>query len=328
MFKYLFENEFSVAIFTVAVTVSIAKMRIFPNVVHYFRLFALKLYLYWFCVYYCLTCKEQILFESKLDFEPFESKKEIVFIRHAESTWNELSAGHDRDGIFQRIKTVFWYLKWEILYFLRPNGMGSNVIDAPLSLAGKCQVEKARYQECKKLDKWSCDEKTVILCSNLRRAEETMIGLFPLIAYHRRFHIVSLLQEIGRGVDTLALQSLYDALQEKIFRIMGKNTIENQVQHHCQVVHDLGCKSIRDVDINRPGKLLEFVHQHCSNYDRIVVVGHSMFFRAFLQQYLGNESECILPKTKKLANCSILSMRCGVKLESASVHLIHGQWHS
>lgn len=249
--------------------------------------------------------------------------KRIVFVRHAESEWNVVF----NRGVHWRALVQF--TRACVREWLMLPTQHSIFIDSPLSGRGVRQAqqlfedvggennqkmyhdiesggdgtarsaEKAavlRYLSCPLPD-------SIVVTSNLRRAIDTArIGSAARLELpNEKIHVLSSLQEIGRNIDTLTISDAY-AIQPHVLssalRIeKGRDDLFNLKESH-------GNKAIRGCGRTRLQAFATWASSQ--DADVLVVYGHSLWFRAFCQEYFpaGFEHDA---KRNKLANCGVVS---------------------
>lgn len=249
--------------------------------------------------------------------------KRIIFVRHAESEWNVVfNRGVHWHALVQFVRACV--REWLML----PT-QHSIFIDSPLSCRGVRQAqqlfedvggemnqkvlcdmesggdgtarsaEKAaalRYLSCPLPD-------SIVVTSNLRRAIDTArIGSKARLELpDEKIHVLSSLQEIGRNIDTLTISDAYaikpHVLSSALRIEKGRDDLFNLKESH-------GNKAIRGCGRTRLQAFATWVSSQ--EADVLVVYGHSLWFRAFCQEYFpaGVEHDA---KRQKLANCGVVS---------------------
>eukprot|EP00755_Sulcionema_specki_P015823 Sspe_Gene.9910::Locus_3330_Transcript_1_1_Confidence_1.000_Length_1318::g.9910::m.9910 len=269
---------------------------------------------------------------SQLANEKDYDEKEFIFIRHGESEWNE---------IFNRSKALLLCrlaagLVREVLYL--PFENKSVFLDSALGSTGIAQTAELAHAitSNKKLATALLPAHTrdsVVFTSNLRRCVETTLrGLRPRFEKQgqraeEKIYVLSCLQEIARNVDTLALTPA------------GKNPV---VKAPCTDLLDpsynLGTKRWHERAIKRMNIFLKFAFAR--DEKRIIVVGHSFYFRRFFQLFLdekATDGEAGLARKKKLSNCGVVRLRVQrgkkeshlvntYRIVPESIEVLHGRW--
>ncbi len=127
--------------------------------------------------------------------------KQVIFVRHGESAWNVVfNRGFGASFPGRLLSAVFDELR------VLPT-LDSVFVDSPLSVLGCRQAQELQnFVETHPLLRGS-EGKSVVACSNLRRAVSTAtIGFLPrLKRTQERIHILSSLQEVTFNIDGLSL---------------------------------------------------------------------------------------------------------------------------
>lgn len=243
-----------------------------------------------------------------------ERRKTVVFVRHGESTWNEVF-NRKFDHTFPT-RLIGGVLREMVKFFERD----SFFIDSPLSALG---VEQARalskHFDDLRAKGASEDEvlnailgvgtkKSVIVSSNLRRAVNTTANaLWSRLSASgstEKIVIHSALQEVARNVDTYALASNKGD-------VVPTPTLARELR-----IPSLGDRELFDATENAGQKPLgrkgvdsfrEFA-AWVMNQDAEVVIagGHSIWFREWFREFLPRDSQCA-GKSKKIVNCGVVS---------------------
>jgi len=248
-------------------------------------------------------------------------KKTIIFIRHGESTWNEVFNREFGVGIIFRI---LWGLIQEIFYFPTRN---SFYIDAPLSHEGESQVDllkewlnepdkdddSAHVKNVKDIFLGRSEnyyKDTVLFASNLRRSIETASLTFKdrLLNEKNRekLFICSYLQEAARNIDTV---SLSDKGKVPHLSILNKQLWEmyKEKDDFIDPKLNFGNKLVLGNVVDRMNFFCEllFFGEHADKKVFVLAGGHSHWVRHFFQNYLPVESKFI-GKTQKVQNCGVV----------------------
>ncbi|GAB9470462.1 Histidine phosphatase superfamily, clade-1 [Globisporangium polare] len=250
--------------------------------------------------------------------------KRVIFVRHAESEWNVVfNRGLDWHALVQFVRACV--REWLML----PT-QHSVFIDSPLSRRGVRQAQQlfedvggeehtekvlrdlesggdgsARSAEKAAVLRYLSSPlpDSIVVTSNLRRAIDTArIGSKARLDLpDEKIHVLSSLQEIGRNIDTLTISDAYaikpHVLSSALRIEKGRDDLFNLKESH-------GNKAVRGCGRTR---LQAFAVWACSqDADVLVVYGHSLWFRAFCQEYFpaGMEHDA---KRHKLANCGVVS---------------------
>ena len=270
------------------------------------------------------------------------STKRVIFVRHGESTWNEIfNRGF---GVRFPVRLFEGVLAELLLLFTK----SSFFIDSPLSEHGFEQARDlrrflARYDG--DADSADCSDKSqvsrndplvsarrvkdaealsgvkgtsIIVASNLRRAcQTTAIAFWDRLARTgEKIYVLSSLQEIARNVDTRALAGARESpplhgLESKVENVgatpMGK-----------MVVGDSGSVVGLNTHFNTGNKqigrkgyaaLREFAEFACAqDADFVIAGGHSLWFREFFRMFLDDEHlQTQVACRKKIVNCGVVA---------------------
>jgi len=259
--------------------------------------------------------------------------KTIVFIRHGESTWNEVF-NRKFDHTFP-MRLIGGLVMEATKFFSRD----SFFMDAPLSALGVKQARDlgAHFAEirAKRIAKAAMADdvvdaivgvgkKSIIVSSNLRRAVNTTANvLWSRLSATETEKIVihSALQEIARNVDTYALASSKGEVvpTPTLAKELGLKSLEGR--EICDASENAGQKPIGR-------KCRDSFRQFAAwtmNQDADVIIagGHSIWFREFFRTYLPSDSDCA-GKKKKIVNCGVVSfdLRFGVHPEHGEMYAI------
>jgi len=298
----------------------------------------------------------------RLDCEPDPSllqgwateHRTVVFVRHGESTWNEM---FNRGRGLQR----FLWMPLRLARGLAREAASimsteSTFIDSPLSPRGIQQAGEIRKALRSNDDGHallaealavSANVTSVLVASNLRRAVETgTLALADRLAKTgEQMFIRSELQEISRNLDAV---SLAPALS---YPTAPRDAVATAL-HDADLVFD----SLYCADGNRGNKAV-FGHQRerlarfadfCfgeskvggleslqqNNGAVIVAVGHSLWFKTFFRMYIDRAVQHEL-KERKISNSGVVSFtlergvvggRMLYRILPHSIHILHGQF--
>eukprot|EP01060_Flectonema_neradi_P003501 TRINITY_DN1225_c0_g1_i1.p1 TRINITY_DN1225_c0_g1~~TRINITY_DN1225_c0_g1_i1.p1 ORF type:complete len:372 (+),score=46.45 TRINITY_DN1225_c0_g1_i1:42-1157(+) len=258
------------------------------------------------------------------------SEKEIIFIRHGESQWNEIF----NRGKLLLLPRLLINIVVELMYL--PFKHKSVFLDSCLGSTGKqqCIALEEALQTNPKLKEIISQQgldsnsrpKSVIFTSNLRRCvETTLLGLNPrLKASKEKVYVYSCLQEAARNVDTLALTP---ATECPVVDAPNSELLDG--------TYNFGGKRWHERAIKRMTIFLRFAFAR--EEDRVIVVGHSLYFKKFFNHFLDADvktGQGGLARTKKLSNCGVVRFKIqnGGTLVSTyrivpeSIELLHGDW--
>jgi len=244
--------------------------------------------------------------------------KTIVFIRHGESSWNEMFNRGFGPGFVLRV------VRGLILEFHRMTLGDSVFIDSPLGVRGEKEaLDICRYlrSQCaqettKTLSPQSALAKSLslaqelyrgdgtdtrIVTSNLRRSMNTVaIGLQDrILRTDEKIEILSCLQEISRNVDTISLSSA---------RGVQSNMGGSKSSIDAEKIFDPSMnKGNKSPSIRGSERIKDFVHWIFNQDEsKIIVSGHSLYFRWFFRMHLPHGLQHIA-KNKKIANGGIVA---------------------
>ena len=261
----------------------------------------------------------------------------VVFIRHGESTWNEVF-NRKFDHTFP-VRLIGGVVAELGKFFARD----SFFLDSPLSATGVAQAQALRAHFATELASRAAKSETkgyvgdvvdvmlglrgksVIVSSNLRRAVNTTAhALWCRLSNAKandKIIIHSALQEMARNVDTYALACKKGDLvpTQTLAKELGVSGIDEAKLFDAS--SNAGQKKL-----NRKGRdsMREFA-AWVMNQDADVVIagGHSIWFREFFKTYLPFDSTCP-GKKKKIVNCGVVSfdLSFGVLPEHGEVYAI------
>ncbi|TMW56408.1 hypothetical protein Poli38472_006418 [Pythium oligandrum] len=240
-------------------------------------------------------------------------KKQIIFVRHAESEWNVV---FNRGVWWMAIVRFFRAVVREAL--LLPTS-DSIFIDSPLSRLGIRQVKALYLHVSEALTPpedpatapsnllrylGSPVPKSIVVASNLRRAIDTarIASATRLDAPGEKIHVVSYLQEIGRNIDTLALTNAYALPSQTLSTTLQG---EKEVDDLFNVSESHGNKAVLGSGRQRLYSFAQW--SFCQSAEVLVVYGHSHWFRAFCQEFFPGHV-FHTAKTEKLPNCGVVSL--------------------
>jgi len=258
--------------------------------------------------------------------KPVRSKR-LIFIRHAESEWNEVFNRGFGASFFVRLGNAI--LKEAMMMPTR----NSLFVDSPLSDLGAKQVDSLiefldqPFVEVDPIEKQilqgDSSEPSLIVNSNLRRAISTCtLGLKKrLQKTNEKVKIMSSLQEISRNIDAMA--------------IAGPNEIPDLNDLPQRAWRGFSADSLYETELNDGNKsltsnglrrMLEFADWVFTRDEPTIVVGggHSLWFREFFRSFLPRDVDHV-SKQKKMRNCSVISLKflTGVsKVDSSPVFCI------
>jgi len=261
-------------------------------------------------------------------------RRTIIFIRHGESQWNEtFNRGWNPIFFFPRLVYACLYE----LFLLLKGERDSWFYDSPLSVVGIRQAESLRKSVISESELAILSGKgaarSSILCSPLRRAISTAaVGLYDrLRSNDEKITLLPCLQEISRNMDTLCITPAHGTpvtpWLEAAYRPLDIPKIySGRIDSSLYT----GNKELRSTGLERMMTFNQYVFSKPSE-ETIIVVGHSLWFRSYLQTFLPRAS-CYKGKTKKMHNCAAVAFtitcvedgdQTHYKIEEASLTELH-----
>eukprot|EP00924_Labyrinthula_sp_SR-Ha-C_P010287 maker-scaffold_23-snap-gene-2.4-mRNA-1 protein AED:0.28 eAED:0.28 QI:200/1/1/1/1/1/2/59/369 len=265
--------------------------------------------------------KSKLPSTSKNNFKT-NNKKRIIFIRHAESAWNEVfNKGfnlQEKNGKKSFPNRLFSALGLE---FKMLTSLDSVFFDSPLSVFGTSQVKDLRGFVNEKLDDViTPNEKVCLVSSNLRRAISTATISFwdklhakpsdssGKLAQIEQIKILSSLQEVTFNVDGVSLAKPYSSpqlAQDELNALEIKNFADFPEEiFECK--DNVGNKVIRSSGMERMKEFCKWCFDpKQEEFDTILTSGHSLYFRFFFQFFLdaeGHEAQKF-----KMENAAVVS---------------------
>jgi broad specificity phosphatase PhoE len=233
----------------------------------------------------------------------------VVFVRHGQSVWNSVFNAFGLAWPVRALKALFgeWYL-----FFTNP--LDSYIIDSPLSAKGCQEAEDLCAFVRTAQGKLPLDPtKSVVVCSNLRRAMATaMLGLQPRLSKTReRIVVDSTLQEGSLNIDAQS----FSTMAGKIAATPVLNLDTALLLHATFDPSWNAGNKVASADVYK--RMDEFIRHVFAadglapaaaagltnaDLEEIVIVGHSGWFRNFFKRFLPSTSTHV-SKTKKLKNC-------------------------
>lgn len=273
-------------------------------------------------------------------FAPGKTKKKtFVFVRHGESTWNDVfNKGQRPLGTFVLgyLPTMAKSLAHEAYLFF-VGAPDSLFYDSPLSIEGMEQVARLKQflsvpaaaggREAELVALLRGDEgapSSVLLSSNLRRAISTVACAFSdriarrgdkMILHHD-------LQEISRNIDALSITP--PRLPAVASYLEVASDICNFVEiyeKHVDVSINAGNKSMDSNGLKRMSAFNDYAFT--VEEEALIIGGHSLWFREFFRTFLPYSAEHV-SKKKKLVNAGAVSFTLlqGKKDDGAPVYMI------
>lgn len=241
--------------------------------------------------------------------------KRLVFVRHGESEWNLVFNVGPK--ILVPVKAILALAREALMVFR----LDSVLYDSPLNESGLAQardLEKAfaNYTGPGQSDVSACLGKgpsSVVCCSNLRRALQTIIlALRPRLEKDDKVAVLSALQEISTNVDTLSLTPPFKApLLADVPDVFAK-------EEKFDVAGNSGNKLLRGNGLQRMQAFAEWAFKR--DEDVIIVGGHSLWFRYFFKEFLPKKDNPFNAKDCKISNGGVVALT----LERGSVDLEDG----
>lgn len=236
-----------------------------------------------------------------------EKSRTVIFVRHAESAWNEVfnkGFGADFPG---RLSSA---LNKEGKLFAT---MDSVFVDSPLSEYGAKQaIDLKNYIENELTDE-VIGGSSLIASSNLRRALSTgTIGFWKRLGETKeKIKILSSLQEVTFNMDGMSIAKPKSAPQlsdDELDAIeMDKKSFIAEEYYECS--ENYGNKPIKS---NGHRRLQDFAawcfDEEQQKYDTIIACGHSLYFRFFFQHFLDSDGSHVAKKSK-VANCGVVKFQ-------------------
>ena len=279
--------------------------------------------------------------------------KRIIFVRHGESTWNQV---FNRGFGYRFPFRLFEGVLTEVVGLL---SRGSFFFDAPLSDLGNMQATSLRYFLTSKEDGpvgkdadalAGTKGTSILVTSNLRRAAQTMgIAFWDRVAVTgEKIYVLSSLQEMARNVDTCALAGPGEpvplrGLEEQIKDLDSvpagpvRDLLERRrVTDSGSVVAENGHFNAGNKPLMRNGhaSMMEFAHWSAAqDAGTVVVGGHSLWFKEFFKNFIPSDQEHVAQR-KKIVNCGVIAfdLKCGkdasgndaFNVDSSTVRVIYG----
>lgn len=272
--------------------------------------------------------------EAESEASAVRRQKRVVFVRHAESEWNEV---FNRPGLLRGLAAFCRAVVRE--WLLLPT-TDSVFVDSPLSRRGLFQARTLQQQLVEPSPRLGASEEgdssrhkhqhpasngsqersllrylccpmpgSIVVASNLRRAIDTarIASASRLDAPGEKIHVLSCLQEIGRNIDTLALSEAY-----AIESLALTRSVRDE-KHHDElfnVSENHGNKAVFGSGHDRLERFAQWAFQQPQ--DVVIVYGHSLWFRSFCQEYFPREVYHEA-KSTKLPNCGVASFLLEMK---------------
>ena len=279
--------------------------------------------------------------------------KRIIFIRHGESTWNQV---FNRGFGYRFPFRLFEGVLTEVVGLL---SRSSFFFDAPLSDLGNLEAKNLRaFLTSKENGPVGKDADalagvkgtSILVTSNLRRAAQTMAVAFwdRVAVTGEKIYVLSCLQEMARNVDTCALAGPGEpvplrGLEEQIPDIQNvpagpiRDLLERRrVTDSGSVVAESGHFNAGNKPLMRNGhaSMLDFAHWSAAqDATTIIVGGHSLWFKEFFKCFIPSEQEHVAQR-KKIVNCGAVAfdLKCGkdasgndgFSIDSSTVRVVYG----
>lgn len=271
----------------------------------------------------------------------YASVKRVIFVRHGESTWNEI---FNRGFNFRFPLRLFEGLMSELLLLFTKN---SYFVDSPLSDLGYDQAKELRrflrddvpdrrvvsdrhLADVAALDGRG-DATSLIVASNLRRAVATTALAFwdRLARTGEKIYIHSALQEMARNVDTFALAGAGESVPLHGLESHVDDVAETPMGR--MVVGESGSVVGLNAHFNRGNKAIArsgwnglrgFASWAAAQDAEVIIVGgHSLWFKEFFKAFLDDEAaKTATAARRKIVNCGVV----GFTLQHTK-HPTHGE---
>jgi len=257
--------------------------------------------------------------------------KTLVLIRHGESVWNQVFNQGFGPGFLVR-------LVYAVLCEFYVMTMGDSLfIDSPLSRRGERQADALHsflrtqgdpddaFQGRKPASASAYiarsasiarqvhhgDHDSCIVSSNLRRSMGTAVLALRsrLVQKNEKILILSSLQEISRNVDTVSMAGPRAVQPSLGGTLQGLNTdklFDAEMNAGTKVAETRGCKRIQT--------FVEWTFSQPKS--RIIVSGHSLYFKELFKLYLPRASDH-RAKKRKIANGGMVS--CDIAMDSNGI---------
>lgn len=251
----------------------------------------------------------------------FTTVKRIIFVRHGESTWNEVfNRGF---GPMFPIRLVKGLVREAAMLISR----SSFFVDSPLSKLGYDQAKALRaYLASDQVRGLQPGEAgaadaaallgasgtSIVVASNLRRAVATTAIAFwdRLARTGEKVYVLSCLQEVARNVDAYALAGVRENVPlHGIEAHIADYQAAGFRKGESGSVVGLNCHfNAGNKPITRSGmsSMMEFAAWATSqDADTIIAGGHSLWFKEFFKAFLP-KSSTHKSKKKKIVNCGVV----------------------
>lgn len=266
-------------------------------------------------------------FEGKSDDEI--QKKTIVFLRHGESTWNDIFNKGDRKPVpfvLGFLPNLFRSFATEWYFLVSGQASESWFYDAPLSEKGISQAEAVakflrdtdpKYATPKeahllKLITGDSEEACQLTSSNLRRAISTCsIALKDRLDKNvttDKIMILEELQEASINPDALSIHPAYGPL---VTAFTDSERVKEIYATQCDTSQNKGNKPLNSNGLLRMEAFCKLLFSKEAEKktgiiaNNVLCTGHSYWFRAFFQTYLP-KTFAHACKTKKLVNGGVV----------------------
>lgn len=247
--------------------------------------------------------------------------KRVIFVRHGESTWNEVfNRGF---GPMFPIRLVKGLVREAALLISR----SSFFVDSPLSKLGYDQAKALRahlaadqVRGLKPGETGAADAAallgisgtSIVVASNLRRAVATTAIAFwdRLARTGEKVYVLSCLQEMARNVDAYALAGVREAvplhgIEAHIdnYQAAGFRRGESGSVVGLNCHFNAGNKPIARSGMNSMTEFAAWVA--AQDADVVIAGGHSLWFKEFFKAFLPRSSTH-KSKKKKIVNCGVV----------------------
>lgn len=230
------------------------------------------------------------------------SKITIIFVRHGESTWNEVFNKKPKLMLPLRL---FLAMIAELKLLLLPQG--SVFLDAPLNDEGITQARQidAFIKSSKASEYRDLLDNGFLVTSNLRRALETLLFGFKSRIQRGSPTVTmwSCLQECSRNIDTQSVTAVSEQPVPTERVQNADSTVASWYNSRVSVKEYTGNKTLKS---NAGSRIMEFCEKAFKSQQTcIIVAGHSLWFRNFFRMNIRTNTGALLATkaiTKKIKN--------------------------
>ncbi|CAM9128105.1 unnamed protein product [Ascophyllum nodosum] len=234
-------------------------------------------------------------------------RKRIIFMRHAESEWNEVfNRGYGPSFV---VRLVHSLVREAMMLTTRD----SVFFDSTLSNRGIEQTQEllrflqkppdnfssSKVSEAVAVMRGGFTKSSVLVTSNLRRAIATgLITLWDRLRKgEERYLVHSALQEMTFNVDGISMLDKGEIPDEGLAKELG-----GQVTFDAEF--NTGTKALGHTGMKRMKAFSEWASHRPE--DVVVAIGHSLYIRSFFRNFLPEEVQHFA-KEKKIVNCGVVA---------------------